>query len=962
MDLSSLYDDSSIIDALKYNEGPLLINAGPGSGKTQFLTTKAAYLILKENIKEEEIILCTFTEKAAIELKNRIKFLLNKIDPIKASLINIDKIRAGTIHSIFLNIIEDNIHYTNLSSGFSVLNELDRKLFIFNNLDKFNFESYKIPTSSGKTKLFYHFNGVSIFSQEVDGWLLTDYLCKFYDNIVDQGVEIYGCEEFLNKIEDPSQKKIFESYSIYKQLLHEENLLDFSQIQNEYWHLLLNTDARIKIRKQIKYILVDEYQDTNYIQERALLETIGNVDIGDTEITNFEKNEKYKSKNITVVGDFNQSLYRFRGANIDNILTFDTKFLCEVKILKLLKNYRSTKSIISLCNSYINSNLNFYKDTINIDPKEFQIIPGKEKNDFQIVTFKSDGAKTIYFVLKIKALIDAMIASEKITNLSDVAVLLPSIRYTEANCFIDAFGDEIKLSEEFDFFNNDLTISILTTLAQLFDIKSIDESRISYEFKLYFDKNILNKTVFTKDELSTIHSYFYNNSDLVNLLYYLLSHPKLKIFIQESYYHYIGKLSFLLNKFSSYTKTNDFNLFFEEYLPFIFNNAEEIFDTELELSSDKINLLTIHQSKGLQFPIVIVGYNKTISNFRNVPLYKDPRTFITSIINRKEIEGESIVEEMQLKRLFYVAFSRAKDLLIIGSRTNKINELLDLKKVTYNHNNNDYSSIIPSSFSYIPEKSEKTKPVFSYTGDILTYNLCPQMYAFLNEYGLETLDTTDFSFGKFVHQTIENINNKIVEEQHVLSFQELKDLANIIFELNFNKTLNSEKFKDQKSLALFQVMNYVSNFRALLNPSCIVSTEEVFVWEENEFILKGKIDVIFKTNNQVIIVDVKSGRKEKRTEKDIKNFENQVKLYGNYYFNKYHVIPKLMIYSTGEHNFRDGEYYVPCIDFSEVTEKLREIILRIIAKDFSLNYKDLNLSLVCSDCPFNSFCMHKIIP
>ena len=69
-----------------------------------------------------------------------------------------------------------------------------------------------------------------------------------------------------------------------------------------------------------------------------------------------------------------------------------------------------------------------------------------------------------------------------------------------------------------------------------------------------------------------------------------------------------------------------------------------------------------------------------------------------------------------------------------------------------------------------------------------------------------------------------------------------------------------------------------------------------------------------------------------------------------------------MIYSTGEHNFRDGEYYVPCIDFSEVTEKLREIILRIIAKDFSLNYKDLNLSLVCSDCPFNSFCMHKIIP
>lgn len=960
MDLSTIYNDKIIIDAIKHNNGPLLINAGPGAGKTQLLTTKAAYLLLQEQMKEEEIILCTFTEKAALELKTRIKNLLFKIDPVKAQKINIEKINTGTIHAIFLNFLKENVNYTNLSPGFSLLSELDRKLFIYHNLDKFNFDTYYIPTSSGKKKLFYHFDSVNIFSQEVDGWMLTDYLCKFFDCIVDQGVEIYGVENFLGKIKDPSYRQLFNSYFIYKKLLHSKNLIDFSQLQNEYWHLLQIKEVRLKIRDRIKYVLVDEYQDTNYIQERALLETIGNTANGDTEITNYESGNKYKSKNITVVGDFNQSLYRFRGANIDNILTFDKKFLCAVKTLKLLKNYRSTASIIDLSNKYIQSNLNYYKKRIKINPEDFKILPGQNKDDYPIITIKSEGAKTIDFVMKIKSLVDHLLSTNKIQKLSDIAILLPSLKYTEAKCFIEAFGRNIKVTEEFDFFNNDLIITFLRSFAQIFNIKYIDESRTASEFKLYFEDNIFNKCPFSKAEITELKKYYDKNNDLVNYMYFMLSNAKFAIFNNEKYYHYLGKLSYLLDRFTSFSTSKDMISFFEEYLPFIFNHTEEFFDTKTELTENKINLLTIHQSKGLQFPVVIVGYNKSVSTNRTLPLFSDPRKFITEIIGRKEIENDSIVEEMQLRRLFYVAFTRAKELLIIGSRTNKISQLTKLKDVNFNLKT-DYKAIIPDTFHYNSELTEITKPIFSYTGDILTYNLCPQLYAFLNEFELKAIDNSDFSFGKFIHQTIENLNKKIIEGNHFLNLKGLQDLAHEIFEFNFSKSRESDKFKDQKNLALFQILNYVNNFHYLLNPNNIESVEETFVWEEKEFILRGKMDVVFKSENELLIVDVKSGRKEKRTPTDIENFENQIKLYGNYYYDKYGINPRLLIFSTGESQHKEGEHHVEFTNFSQVTEKLRNVILKIIDKDYSLDYQKLNLAVVCPDCPFNQFCKYKII-
>mgnify|MGYP000971029783 FL=1 len=828
-------------------------------------------------------------------------------------------------------------------------------LFIFNNLSKLNFKSYTIPSHKGKSQIFYHFDSVKIFTQEVDGWLLTDYLCKFYDSLVDQGVEIFGIDNFLDKSSDKSYNEFVESYKIYKTLLFENNLLDFSQIQSVYWSLLKIPICLKEIRNNVKYILVDEYQDTSYIQERAILESTGNS----STITAIEDFEKYQSKNVTVVGDFNQSLYRFRGANIDNILTFSDKFSCIVKTVKLYKNYRSTENIINLCNNFILDNLNYYKAKINIDPSTFVITPGIDKENFPIITFKSDNLSTKDFVLKIKNLIDFLITTNKISFLNDIAVLLPSIKFSEAMVFKEIFADDITLSDEFDFFENIFTQSALIAFTQLFNISDIINSRISNDFIEYFNFYIKDKKILSEVDICNLSKSFQKNSDYLILLYSFL---KLEPFIRYNdlkFYKFIGCFSSLLSKFSSFFPDKDIYSFFNYFLPFVFNNSSSFFDISSDSCPDKIRLMTIHQSKGLQFPIVIVSFNKNVNN-SSLPLYHDPLPYIKSVIEREDIESLDFSDLLQLNRLYYVAFSRAKDLLIIGSRTNKLKQIHNYKNIHYLFNKINFNDTTLNSFVYKTDIPLTNKPTYSYTTHILTYNLCPQLYAFLNEYGFVQPDTTDFSFGKFLHQNIQDINNFIILNKLYPTLDELFIIANNILNNNLEKNKLNSKLLDQKDLAYYQIINYIKFFQEFLNYDNIFSCEERFEYEDEFFKLIGKIDIVFLHNNEYTLVDIKSGKKANRSIQELNDYENQIKFYGNYFYNKYNLTPNLLIYSTGEFNHLDGAYPVLFDNINEVKSYLLNIISNISSKDFSVKNCNSDLFLVCPKCTFNSFCKYKI--
>ena len=270
-------------DAITTTEGPLLITAGPGTGKTHTLVQRAIYLIQELGIKPEEIFIATFTEKAAKELITRIT---NELASKDISL-NVNEMYVGTFHSICLRIIKEHLEFTRFKKNYRMLDSFDQQYMVFQNLNSF--------------KGIKNLDGVI----KAKGWGMAGEICEYANNLSEELVS----PDDLRKDKDPLVVALGDMLAIYQTILTQENLIDFSTIQTECYRLLKeNPDILSDIQNKIKYIMVDEYQDTNYIQEQIVFLLAD------------------KHKNICVVGDDDQGLYRFRGATIRNILEFPLKF------------------------------------------------------------------------------------------------------------------------------------------------------------------------------------------------------------------------------------------------------------------------------------------------------------------------------------------------------------------------------------------------------------------------------------------------------------------------------------------------------------------------------------------------------------------------------------------------------------------------------------------------------------
>lgn len=956
MRFDKLYSNSKILDALNDMEHPCIINAGPGAGKTRFLCYKVINLLLTGTFLPEEIIVCTFTEKAAAELKSRIRSTIQKEDPELLKTIDLENLRIGTIHSILEKLISDFIEYSGFKSDFKVLDAFSRILFINKHLQEFDFPSYCVEYDWGKERYYDFDENIDVFFAEVDDWLLTRFLNEMFDAIVDEGLEA-NAFQVQNKYKYGDIQPFIKAYHKYVDILHRENCIDFSQIQSEYWRMLQNQDFRNTIRKKIKYILIDEYQDTNRIQERLLLETIGNT----SSLTDIDKGELYPTKSVTVVGDINQSLYRFRGADIDNILTFSQKFSEPIKQYHLFVNYRSNLNIINLCNEYIQPNLLFYQQKgLHLTPSEFVISKGSVKPDFPVVTSLSRDRTTIDAVQQMYDQIQYLKINNKIKKYSDVAILLPSIRFTEANAFQSVFGDKIQMPLPVEFFSNKLIKQILRELYCVFQT-SIDFSQYAREYGEYMIDVLDNiKSVCSQNEIYDLKNKFIEQQDLLELLYSIAG------IIQERLGETInltllGIMSDLLTRFSGLYQdgrnTAFYDLFFSTFLDYVFENADDVIVSSAPTDPDKIYLMTIHQSKGLEFPIVLVGYNKTVNNRVKDYVYTKPNKIIRDSIGNIPIEDEEHVEYLELRRLFYVAFSRAKDLLLIGSRTKSMIEGLRSSNFTYEIQ--DWLSSRPSliNFDYIEPAIDVVKPTFSFTKDIETYNLCPQMYALINEYGLQVSGAFDFSFGKLVHQTIENLNKYIIEHNEQWTLQLLFKIAEDELDKNLAHTITTEKLLDQRQDALFQVKNYIQFFFSAISDKKLFAVEQPISYETQDYLLTGRLDVMYSLGNSMLIIDVKSGKKANKTQEDINNFIGQIRLYGQIIKERLNQPVKLMIYSTGEPRYQDGQFDVSNENLEQVYEPINKVLLKIINKDYSIDGYDV--SAVCPKCSFQKFCKLK---
>ena len=306
----SIYDtlNTEQKKAVIHDKGPLLILAGAGSGKTRVLTHRITYLIEHRNVNPWNILAVTFTNKAAKEMKERV-----------ASLVDSDSesIWVSTFHSTCVRILRRFIDRIGYGRSFTIYDSDDQKTLIREVCKYLDIDTKKIPEK----------NIINAISKAKD--------------------ELISPEEFEKSIGgDYIQKKYAQVYKEYQKRLKASNALDFDDLIFKTVELFTkDKESLTYYQNRFRYIMVDEYQDTNTAQFKLIHLLASGLN---------EKGEK--EYNLCVVGDDDQSIYKFRGANIQNILNFEKAFP-NTKVIKLEQNYRSTKSILAAANEVIANNI-----------------------------------------------------------------------------------------------------------------------------------------------------------------------------------------------------------------------------------------------------------------------------------------------------------------------------------------------------------------------------------------------------------------------------------------------------------------------------------------------------------------------------------------------------------------------------------------------------------------------------
>ncbi len=595
-------------EAVVNTEGPCLVIAGAGSGKTKVLTHKIAYLIGEKGAKPWDILAITFTNKAANEMKERIANLVGN---------DAKDIWMGTFHSICVRILRRFIDRIGFNSSFIIFDTSDQRTLVKACMRELAIDD----------KLF---NDRSVLSE-----------------ISNAKNEMLEPEQYKARSNgDFRKEKIATVYELYQKRLKENNAIDFDDIINYTIKILMeNPDVLEYYANKFKYVLVDEYQDTNKAQF--------------TLITLFAS----RNGNITVVGDNDQGIYSFRGADISNILNFERDFP-GTKIIKLEQNYRCTGNILKAANSVIKNNEVKYKKELWTE--------NEEGNLPKVYQADNEYDEATYIVTEIEHL-----KREEYYKYSDFAILYRM--NTQSRAIEDILRREnvpYKIVGGLKFYERKEIKDIIAYLRLIQNsADNLSLKRIINEPKRGIGKTSLDKVEAIAEQNETsmyevikhadqygLNRVFLNSREFVNVIEELKD-KKDQLVISELIKTTLKKTGYtkaLEDENTIEAENRIENL--EEFLTVAIEFEEEYAENSLseflegitlssdidnvEETEDSVTLMTLHSAKGLEFPVVfLVGMEEGI-----FPGYK-------SISEPKELEEE--------RRLCYVGITRAKEHLYL---------------------------------------------------------------------------------------------------------------------------------------------------------------------------------------------------------------------------------------------------------------------------------------------------------
>lgn len=960
--------DSEKREAVFHTDGPLLIIAGPGSGKTRTLVERVANLVSK-GVEPPSIMVSTFTEKAAAELVTRISNRLLELN-LK---VNLNEMFVGTLHSIFLRILDDNREFTRLKRNYRILDQFDQRYLIFRKMS----DLAKVP-------------GVADLLQvsKQSNWTAAEQAVAYVNKVSEELLDVAK----LKAAAEPAIAAIGNLYEAYQNLLASENALDFSTIQVEAWRLIDSQPAVLAaLQTKIRYLMIDEYQDTNTVQERILLKLAA------------------AHSNLCVVGDDDQGLYRFRGATIRNILEFAKNFPPgHCRTVKLTTNYRSPPGVIDFYNAWMGQ-IDWKGDDGTPFRFEKTIRPRAATfpDTATVIRVSSEGTVGDYHQ-EVLAFLNSLRASGKLADLNQVAFLFRSVKSDRAiglARFLEANGVPVFSPRSALFFERDEIKLILGALIFIFpklfeDLKwaptaNLDVWTYYKECKEVFAHAVradmkkhagLLKWCNTR---AKVHLTLSQPTDyrFGHLLYQLFEFPLFRGYLETDLNgrshdlratYNLALFSRLLTKFEYLHNVivitpdsiqRDLQDLFNRYFRFLIDGGiEEYEDFEQIAPAGCVSFMTIHQSKGLEFPVVLVGSLDAVPRKQ----YDDiDETLQKDFYHKPPFEPLERTKFFDFWRLYYTAFSRPQNLLGLitqeeRKKPKKKQTVGDLK-IPREYFHASYTGLPHwrsaafdvSKLTFEPVKEVNLKQEYSFTSHVLLYENCPLQYKFFKELEFSPVRQSGSMAGTLIHQTIEDIHKAVLRgEEHVVTDDRVRDW----FEANYRSLSQAQRTylaEPVREALTAQVLRYKA--RQEHDWSVIKAAEVDVSLVKEEYILKGTIDLIRGKDETVELVDFKSGRKPDLASAEdramLDRYRRQLEVYAHIVEERTeHTVTKMHVYYTAE---KDG---VPTIsydrrsaDIGKTIETFDKVVVKIEGKNFDMTHIKKTEKL-CGNCDMKFHC------
>lgn len=911
--------------AVRTTEGAVLIIAGPGTGKTKTLVERVCHLILNCEADPDTITVTTFTKKAAQELYSRISEMLRR----KGYHADTLDVHVGNFHQMAGEILDLFFEQTPYLPGYRILSEVEQIALLKEHIDEF----------SGMPGFSRFFPG---FSKALKG-------IRAFAQFLEQLRE--GFADFSDASEPMQEARHL--LEAYQELLVRENALDYSELLWQAREILKNhKPARECFQKRAQYLMVDEYQDTNPIQEdiiRILQEATGN---------------------LCVVGDDDQSLYRFRGASIQNLLGFSRRYP-GVTTIYLMTNYRSRPAILSLASEYLD--------------KEFAKYPGKYRFSKNLRSFREEGIHSVSIIEashenewsgRVADTIEAL--HRQGVPFHDIAVLSRSVRgarmldlVTELHSrgieTVSSRSGSLLAQNEIKRFIGCWTMCFTPIIKEWLHLLPQEETQnaraILHRYAAFYSqvprKDAEVRVLIKNQMLRRLHQG--KQISLLALSYLFLGCAPFRGIAEgaleddmraKERMEHLGTFFNLIQNalqkkgFSSIDRENVFEFLhylFLEYLPFLEEMQLALSEEELMPAHDgRLPVLTIHQAKGLEFPVVIVCDSPSWKR-----TYR-PRPQGIALLKPAPALGKApepqIAESLDQARVWYTAFTRARDQLILthwGAENSSLAEILQYIRqklpITDPRLQQEKAECI------LAHPLEKPVRRYSYTTDIALYESCPRAYLFRRRLGLPSISGKQAEYGTLVHESIRMLHR-------VRGKKNPPESCVLVDEVSQGFTPMGIRFSnEEKKRAAQELDRYRTEHKDLLD-RVLISEKELFLSEKNR-IFEGRADVLYRTGREGLmgIVDFKTHRPPEKGERV---YLDQLRFYRLLLNPEYLETSEQILYYTSEEQ-PVQRLTISGRDMENFRKKVDAIVSRIENEDFQQMAED---PFLCRLCPMKSFC------